>query len=167
MSKRERDTFAFREYLVIVLFMILTGVLTKEAINIYSQVPKINGPGTLPLILLGIMTVCIVITLIMAHRDIPTDREKYTNKGKLIIDSIREGFPLDVTGFLIITVGYLLILGRVNYIIATTLFMIAQMLFLDRKKLSLKMGVKRALIAAGTTLACYLIFAKVFLVTLP
>ncbi|WP_434310706.1 tripartite tricarboxylate transporter TctB family protein [Hominifimenecus sp. rT4P-3] len=167
MSKRERDTFAFREYLVIVLFMILTGVLIKEAISIYSKVPKINGPGTLPLILLGIMTICILITLIMARREIPEDREKYTNKGKLVIDSIREGFPLDVTGFLVITVGYLLILGKVNYIIATTLFMVAQMLFLIRKKLSVKMGIKRAIIAVVTTLACYLIFAKVFLVTLP
>lgn len=167
MSKRERDTFAFREYFVILSFLLLTGVLIKEAIHIYKKIPQVNGPGTLPLILLGIMAVCITITLITAHQDIPKDRERYTDKRKLIADSVREGFPLDVTGFLLITGSYLLLLGRVNYMIATALFLIVQMLFLARKKLSLKMGIRRVLIAIGMTLACYLVFAKLFLVTLP
>lgn len=167
MSKRERDTFAFREYLVILSFLILTGVLMKEAIGIYRKVPQINGPGTLPLILLGIMAVCITITLVTARKELPKEREPYTDKRKLLADSIREGFPLDVTGFLILTGGYLLLLGRINYILATILFLIGQMLFLARKRLNRRMGIQRVLIAVGVTLACYLIFAKLFLVTLP
>lgn len=168
MNDKEKNTFAFRDYLVTILLIIGTAYLIKEAILIYKKVPKLNGPGTLPLILLGIMAVTIIIALLQIKKQLPVDREKYQNPFRLIIDAIQVAFPLDVFIFLVLTILYLIALALFDgYIVVSVVYMLCVMLFFARKELTAKLAIKSLVIAIVIALSCYLIFGKIFMVTLP
>jgi len=167
MKNRDRNTFAIREYAVILFFVAIACISLAESVRILQEKPQVNSPGLLPIVLSGIMAVCITIILTQTKKQIPKDREIYDSKIKLISDAVREEFPIDMVGTVLITIAYLLVLDVLLYVPATILFMIALMLFFGRKKLGIKDLLTFALTAAGVTAAIYVIFGMVFLVTLP
>jgi len=164
---REKDTFAFREYAVIFFFMLITCICLLESWRILQEQMQVNSPGLLPMVLSVVMACCILISLLHVKPQLPEDRIPYKKKTKLVVDSIREEFPLNVAGTVGITLFYLFSLNYILYVPATILYMFLCMLFLGRNKRKAKNLIIYVTIAIGITAFVYIVFKMLFLVTLP
>ena len=94
---REKRTFAFREYL---LLLILTGISLLAFVGSIQILAKkefaVNSSGTFPTVMSGLMLLCCLITLAGTRKKLPKDAEKYSGAGELLKESAREEIPGDV-----------------------------------------------------------------------
>ena len=162
---REKRTFAFREYL---LLLILTGISLLAFVGSIQILAKkefaVNSSGTFPTVMSGLMLLCCLITLAGTRKKLPKDAEKYSGAGELLKESAREEIPGDVLVSILMVIAYMAALGLVGFIPSSRAFILAIMFYLSKGKRK-----PWVILACGTgsVAAVYVVFRIIFKVLLP
>ncbi|WP_434310905.1 tripartite tricarboxylate transporter TctB family protein [Hominifimenecus sp. rT4P-3] len=162
---REKRTFAFREYLLLVILTAVSALAFAGSLEIFSQKKfAINSSGTFPTVMSGLMLLCCLIALIGTPKRLPKDVEKYSGAGELIREAAKEEVPRDVLISILMVIVYMVALGLIGFIPSSLIFILAIMFYLSKGK---RKAWVLLLSGTGSVAAIYVVFRIIFKVLLP
>jgi len=162
---RDKKTFAFREYLMLIILTALSLVAFIGSCQLMAKKDfAINSSGTFPFLMSGFMLLCMVILLIGARKKLPRDVEKYTSVGELIKASIQEAIPKDLLITILMVIAYMVALAYVGFVISSVAFILGTMFYLSKGK---QKPLVLVLSGIGSIAVIYVVFRIIFKVLLP
>ena len=164
-----KKTDRVRSYLVIGLMLILSLAALAGSLQIYLKRPGLAEAGTYPLLMSGLMVLCMVSALMEARRlgrakrTQEDEAEESLSLGQALLAALKAEFPARTVFLGACMLGYGILFHFVGFYISTAVFMVVTMLGLYRGK-----KVKLTLIVTAVTLVCvYVIIQKIFKIPLP
>lgn len=162
---REKRTYAFREYLLLVILTVVSALAFVGSLEIFEKKNfEINSSGTFPTLMSGLMLLCILFTLIRTRKKLPKDVEKYSGIGELIRESAKEEVPFDVLVSILMVIAYMVALGLIGFVPSSVVFILAIMFYLSKGKQKVWVLL---LSGIGSIAAIYVVFRIIFKVLLP
>jgi len=162
---REKKTFAFREYLLLVILTVLSLVAFIGSCQLMAKKDfAINSSGTFPFLMSGLMLLCMVGILIGTRKKLSKDVEKYASVGELIKASIQEAMPKDLLVIILMVIAYLVGLAYLGFVISSVAFILGAMFYLSKGK---QKPLLLILSGAGSIAVIYVVFRIIFKVLLP
>ncbi|MDO4493708.1 MAG: tripartite tricarboxylate transporter TctB family protein [Clostridia bacterium] len=159
----EERTYKYREYFVLLGTLAINIFLFYHAVLLYRRKPKLDAPGTFPLLLTSVMLLLNVLVFVETYRKTKGMRtEPFGSRWKAIAAAVAEELPLNVIVSVLATAAYFVLMNAIGFAVSTFVFLVGLSLFLDRGKW------KTVLVSsAAITGAIYLIFGVLFHVRLP